>query len=113
MLACEKGDSEVKGASIGDCGPGQWPEEAMLPGLATDESGESGGKRGLRMMSLKFRIPDSEPGRRRRMMSLKLRKKSSCSPAAKTILAKGDVVGHSGLWHLEGDLSNKCIAFEQ
>ena len=104
MLACEKGDSEVKGASRGDCGPGQWPEEAMLPGLATDESGESGGKRGLRMMSLKFRIPDSEPGRRR---------KSSCSPAAKTILAKGDVVGHSGLWHLEGDLSNKCIAFEQ
>ena len=104
MLACEKGDSEVKGASNGDCGPGQWPEEAMLPGLATDESGESGGKRGLRMMSLKLRIPDSESGRRR---------KSSCSPAAKTILAKGDVVGHSGLWHLEGDLSNKCIAFEQ
>ena len=95
MLACEKGDSEVKGASNGDCGPGQWPEEAMLPGLATDESGESGGKRGLRMMGLQ------------------LRRKSSSSPAAKTILAKGDVVGHSGLWHLEGDLSNKCIAFEQ
>ena len=55
MLACEKGDSEVKGASNGDCGPGQWPEEAMLPGLATDESGESGGKRGLKMMSLKLR----------------------------------------------------------
>ena len=55
MLACEKGDSEVKGASNGDCGPGQWPEEAMLPGLATDESGESGGKRGLRMMSLKLK----------------------------------------------------------
>ena len=63
MLACEKGDSEVKGASRGDCGPGQWPEEAMLPGLATDESGESGGKRGLRRMSLQLRIPDSEPGR--------------------------------------------------
>ena len=46
MLACEKGDSEVKGASRGDCGA-QWPEEAMLAGLGTDESGERGGKRGL------------------------------------------------------------------
>ena len=47
FATCEKGDSEVKGASIGDCGA-QWPEDAMLAGLGTDESGERGGKRGLK-----------------------------------------------------------------
>ena len=51
----EKGDSEVKGASRGDCGA-QWPEDAMLAGLGTDESGERGGKRGLKRRRMKFYI---------------------------------------------------------
>ena len=50
---CEKGDSEVKGASRGDCGA-QWPEDAMLAGLGTEESGERGGKRGLKRRWVKF-----------------------------------------------------------
>ena len=50
---CEKGDSEVKGASRGDCGA-QWPEDAMLAGLGTEESGERGGKRGLKKRWVKF-----------------------------------------------------------
>ena len=53
FATCEKGDSEVKGASIGDCGA-QWPEDAMLAGLGTDESGERGGKRGLKRIWMKF-----------------------------------------------------------
>jgi len=40
----EKGDSDVKGASMGDWG--QWPEEAMLPGEGTEDSGERGERRG-------------------------------------------------------------------
>ena len=53
FATCEKGDSEVKGASIGDCGA-QWPEDAMLAGLGTDESGERGGKRGLKRSCVQF-----------------------------------------------------------
>ena len=50
---CEKGDSEVKGASRGECGA-QWPEDAMLAGLGTDESGERGGRRGLERKCVEF-----------------------------------------------------------
>ena len=34
----------MKGASMGDWG--QWPEEAMLPGEGTEDSGERGERRG-------------------------------------------------------------------